>query len=498
VLSKKLNAIPNVNISRDIGVIIVGLNKQKKVVLAPAGAEDWIDAKFKPSKNGIGWITNSDSKETVGTILDHSNMDYLPLEKRIAEGLTSGQVSYLLLIQEFNLSERVKTALMDLYGLTKAELKLCENLFLGHSLKSASDVSDVKRETTKSHLSKIFSKTGINRQSDLVRMLTQLSAVISVNDYGKSQNLEMKLDWKANCLSVDTQFCLTRYRKPISYSMYGDPDGKPVLYFHSSLGSRSHSKEMALAAKKLGLFVIKFDRPGFGHSPVISGYSPQVLANCIEDLLDSLNISKVDCMTQGMSARSVLEITPLLKERVGQIFMYSPRFESKSAGLSPFSKMVGITSINFKVFTGVLRILYSTMNEKVITANFKRSFERSEPDLRAINESTVMGFILNHMRLSGRQNVFGTEREYNALKDPIQLDANQYKDQKIIGIYGAEDPVNDPEDLIPFFEKLNNAHIFICKHEGMLLPYYDHEKLLRCAYHPNTVTDFKKYVPNKN
>ena len=101
------------------------------------------------------------------------------------------------------------------------------------------------------------------------------------------------------------------------------------------------------------------------------------------------------------------------------------------------------------------------------------------------------------MRLSGRQNVFGTEREYNALKDPIQLDASQYKDQKIIGIYGSEDPVNNPEDLIPFFEKLNKAHIFICKHEGMLLPYYDHEKLLRCAYQPKTVTDFKQYVPNE-
>jgi len=199
-----------------------------------------------------------------------------------------------------------------------------------------------------------------------------------------------------------------------------------------------------------------------------------------------------------MSARSVLEIAPLLKDRVGQIFMYSPRFESKSAGKSPFSKMVGMTSINFKVFTGVLRILYSTMNEKVITANFKRSFEHSKPDMKAINESTVMGFILNHMRLSGRQNVFGTEREYNALKDPVLLEPSQYKDKKIIGIYGSEDPVNDPEDLIPFFDKLNNAQIYICKHEGMLLPYYDHEKLLRCAYHPNAVTDLKKYAPNNS
>jgi len=250
-----------------------------------------------------------------------------------------------------------------------------------------------------------------------------------VNDYGRSQNIKMNPSWKQNCLSVDTQFCLTRYRKPISYSMYGDANGKPVLYFHSSLGSRSHSKAMALAAKKLGLFIIKFDRPGFGHSPLISGFSPQVLANCIEDLLDSLKISKLDCISQGMSARSVLEITPLLKDRIGQIFMYSPRFESRSAGKSPFSKMVGMTSINFKVFTGVLRILYSTMNEKVITANFKKSFEHSEPDLRAINESSVMSFILNHMRLSGRQNVFGTEREYNALKDPIQLGYTGLKTQ---------------------------------------------------------------------
>lgn len=494
-LSKKLNAIPNVNISRDIGVIIVGLDKQKKVVLTPLGAHNWMNAKFRPSKNGIGWITNSDKKVTVGTILDHSKMDYLPLDKTIAEALTSGQVAYLLLIQEFNLSQRVKTALTDLYDLTKSELKLCENLFLGHTLQSASVVSNVKRETIKSHLSKIFAKTGINRQSDLVRMLTQLSAVISVNDYGKSQDLDLSSNWKANCLSVDTQLCLTRYRKPISYSMYGDPDGKPVLYFHSSLGSRSHSKAMALAAKKLGLFIIKFDRPGFGHSPTISGYSPRVLANCIEDLLDNLKISKVDCISQGMSARSVLEITPLLTRRIDQIFMYSPRFESNSNGTSPFSKMVGLTSINFKVFASVLRILYSTMNEKVIKANFKRTFEHSEPDKKAIKNPTVMTFILEHMRLSGRQNVHGTEREYNILRTPIELKTAQYREQKIVAMYGSEDPVNNPRDLLPFFENLNHAKIFICKNEGMLLPYYDQEKLLRCAYKPDTVNDFVEYLP---
>src|SRR4051794_16301278 len=50
------------------------------------------------------------------------------------------------------------------------------------------------------------------------------------------------------------------------YAQYGDPDGKPVFYFHGTPGSRlEHHPDDAIARGR-GARIITADRPGFGHS----------------------------------------------------------------------------------------------------------------------------------------------------------------------------------------------------------------------------------------
>lgn len=58
------------------------------------------------------------------------------------------------------------------YGLTRAEIRLCETLLAGQSLAEAADALGVSRNTAKTHLTRVFDKTGVRSQMALLRLLT--------------------------------------------------------------------------------------------------------------------------------------------------------------------------------------------------------------------------------------------------------------------------------------------------------------------------------------
>ncbi|MDV3455844.1 helix-turn-helix transcriptional regulator [Sphingomonas sp. HF-S4] len=58
------------------------------------------------------------------------------------------------------------------FGLTKAEQRLLEILIQGASLPDAARMLGVARSTTRTHLQRLFDKTGKRRQVDLLRMIT--------------------------------------------------------------------------------------------------------------------------------------------------------------------------------------------------------------------------------------------------------------------------------------------------------------------------------------
>ena len=64
--------------------------------------------------------------------------------------------------------------LRQLYGLTPTECRLADLLASGIDLRDAGDRLSTSRETTRFHLRAIFRKTGLRRQTDLVRLVLGL------------------------------------------------------------------------------------------------------------------------------------------------------------------------------------------------------------------------------------------------------------------------------------------------------------------------------------
>lgn len=68
-------------------------------------------------------------------------------------------------------SQAPSAVLMDLFGFTRAEARLALQLANGHTLLEACEELHISRNTGKSQLSAVFSKTGVARQSQLLQLI---------------------------------------------------------------------------------------------------------------------------------------------------------------------------------------------------------------------------------------------------------------------------------------------------------------------------------------
>ncbi|WP_156521278.1 helix-turn-helix transcriptional regulator [Halothiobacillus diazotrophicus] len=81
-------------------------------------------------------------------------------------------------LQEQHVSPEI---LSILYGLTKAEARLARELALGRTLDEISDRYQLSKHTLRAQLKATFGKTGISRQSELVRLVLGGPATLSLN-----------------------------------------------------------------------------------------------------------------------------------------------------------------------------------------------------------------------------------------------------------------------------------------------------------------------------
>jgi DNA-binding CsgD family transcriptional regulator len=80
-----------------------------------------------------------------------------------------------VLVIEQKLDEPADPAIVrDLLGLTLGEAKIAAMVGAGLSPRDAAEKLGIKEDTARTVLKKVFSKTGISRQSELVALLTKL------------------------------------------------------------------------------------------------------------------------------------------------------------------------------------------------------------------------------------------------------------------------------------------------------------------------------------
>ena len=77
------------------------------------------------------------------------------------------------------------------FNLTAAEIRVMESLMAGHTLAETARHFGIARSTAKTHLDHIFAKTGVSRQTELVRLTMQLTQPVQgpPRDFGYSRTV---------------------------------------------------------------------------------------------------------------------------------------------------------------------------------------------------------------------------------------------------------------------------------------------------------------------
>lgn len=216
-----------------------------------------------------------------------------------------------LLVSSQNATDRIhSSSLKQLFGLTPSESRLVKQLCSGAtSIREAATLTGITANTARSQLKIIYQKVGVNSQVDLVRRVLTSVAVLRDNEPLLPVN------------TIHTIF-LEDGRK-LEYSEYGDPNGFPVINFHSTGQSCQSFHPRLEQLKGTGIRLITPSRPGIGHSSRCDEFSHLDVARDISSLLIHLKIKKCSLLAFAGGGSFALAFAHEYPEKVHQVAIAS-------------------------------------------------------------------------------------------------------------------------------------------------------------------------------
>ena len=99
------------------------------------------------------------------------------------------------------------------------------------------------------------------------------------------------------------------------YAEYGDPAGRPVVFFHGTPDCRLAARPGHAAARQAGVRIVAFDRPGYGGSPPAASDHVTV-ARDVAALADGLGLDTFAVLGMSIGGQYALAAAAMLPDRV--------------------------------------------------------------------------------------------------------------------------------------------------------------------------------------
>ncbi len=227
--------------------------------------------------------------------------------------------------------------LREVFNLSRAEARLAHALVHGRSVEAAARELHISPHTARTQLKAIFAKTGTRRQPELVRKVLTSPAILIREPAPAS-------DDSSPLPAVSDHFLHLAGDRRLCYAEHGDPDGVPVLFFHSIVGSRLQIHPDRRLVSGMGIRWIVPERPGFGRS------DPQPrrrLADWADDMMrlaDHLRLDRFHLAGLSAGGSHAVAVAHYRPERVIRTALISPMppFSSLAAleGMPPTNRML--------------------------------------------------------------------------------------------------------------------------------------------------------------
>ena len=187
---------------------------------------------------------------------------------------------------------QLSSVVREAFGLTETEAEILRALVEGAGLKEIAVRRGRSPDTIKTQLRSILSKSETRTQAELIRLTLGLMDVISTADAASDQGPAASLRGKLKPLPFISIERPGGRRS--DHIVFGDPSGRPVLFFPLNYGLIRWPASAEIAAERAGLKIIVPIRAGYGHSTRAESRSTFV-DTVVEDtvaLLDHYGIEK--------------------------------------------------------------------------------------------------------------------------------------------------------------------------------------------------------------
>ena len=217
-------------------------------------------------------------------------------------------------------------------------------------------------------------------------------------------------------------FILPDGRK-LSYSVYGNPDGKPVLFFHGIPGTRLQRSPDLRIFHKYPFLVYALDRPGYGNSTYQKNRN---LLNWADDVLaftESQGIGKFGVMgvsgggpyslacaykiPEKLSAAIVISgLAPLYLKETFHQFPKGGQLLFRSAKITPF------------LIRGLFSILFRQLHLPLDTAFQNFLGQLPEKDKRLLSNIKISTMLRNDVAEAFKAGANGVVKDMSLLNQP--------------------------------------------------------------------------------
>lgn len=307
----------------------------------------------------------------------------------------------------------------ETFGLTLAEARLAARLKDGLSLKEAAADLNIAVNTARNQIKSVFEKLGVNRQSDLVRHLTELSQLAAYIRGGEGVA-------PARAKTPLALVGLPDGRK-LACREYGRPDGVPVVLLPSSVSSSHIWEAEAGIAARIGLRLIVVERPGTGASTADPDLTFESFARDLADFADALGLGRFRLLARSSAAPFGLAAAARMGSRVERLMLTSTRLGVPEGSSGKPLGMLGFFFNNLRrypwLLDSTLFILRAKMSRAFIRPLILKFFETSPVDVELIRSTpTLSEAMVTSVMETVAHTYAGLLRESQLFLDGISLD----------------------------------------------------------------------------
>lgn len=383
------------------------------------------------------------------------------------------RASAALIFPAVEATDHLWRTIRESFGLTPAETRLAARLKDGLTLKEAAEDLNVSLNTVRNQLRAVFEKMGLNRQSDLVRALAQLSA-LSSSLQPAALDTVTATEAGARGTAPPVQIHRLADGRALAYRVYGDPAGQACMMVHQGLGSSLLPRGTDQLAHDLGLYIVCAERPGTGRSDPSAELSFGSIARDLVALTDALNLRQVRVAAFMNGIGFALAYADALGARAERLLLVSGRptgveAETERDRRHPMillHRRMARSAWAVGPLYALLRHRLSlrqveTMVQTAASAPGDAAYLRSHPD--------VIAFIYDYMSECLSRGSKGAARELTLCVNTPRLDLPRLT-APISVWYGADDPGASADRLLAWLGR-PCAEVRIVPGVGHYLPH---------------------------